>query len=190
MEERNDKEDDVVFEAVDEIDAERELTPEDRIKQLRKKLKDCQTERQQYLDGWQRLKADHLNSKKRAEAEQERVQERHTAAFIERLLPLCDSFEGALKSLDTDTGAQSATWKVGIEQIHSQLMQILRSYSVTTVVPEGSFDPRFHEAVSEAPVSDPKEHQMIQAVLQSGYMVGDRLIRPAKVVVGRYEKLK
>ncbi len=179
-------EDDVLFDAHEEADEELvdlEERAEDKLKALREKLAACQKEKQEYLDGWQRFKADVLNSKKRHESEREREKERQTAAFIEKILPLCDSFDMALRS-----NAEGNEWRVGFEQIYNQLLGIIKSYGVTLIAPEGaSFDPRFHEAVSEQLVADAALHQQVVDVLQNGYAIGDYLIRPAKVVVGNYE---
>ncbi len=180
------EDDDVLFEAQEEraeelIDMEERA--EDKLKALREKLAACQKEKHEYLDGWQRLKADILNSKKRQEGERERDKERQTAAFVEKILPLCDSFDMALRS-----NVEGNEWRTGFEQIYNQLTSIIKSYGVTIIEPKHEpFDPRFHEAVSEMPVSDAALHQTVVDVLQNGYAIGDYLIRPAKVVVGNYE---
>lgn len=180
------EEDDVLFETHEE-GSEELLDPEeraeDKLKALREKLAVCQKEKQEYLDGWQRLKADVLNSKKRQEADRTRDLERQTAAFVEKILPLCDSFDMALRG-----NSEGNEWRTGFEQIYNQLISIIKSYGVTIIAPHNEvFDPRFHEAVSEKPVTDESLHQKIVDVLQNGYAIGDYLIRPAKVVVGNYE---
>lgn len=182
--------DDVVFNAPDteelEIaDVEENLA--ESLRQCKEKLKICQQERQEYLDGWQRSRADHLNYKQRLEAERRHEMERQTAYFIEKLLPLCDSFDLALQGLETEKGARNE-WRAGIEQTYNQLLGMLKSYHVEVLEPKGVlFDPHFHEAISEIPVTDSTQHHIILDVLQKGYHVGERLIRPAKVVVGNYQ---
>lgn len=158
----------------------------DKIKALRQKLTTCQKERQEYLDGWQRQKADHLNAKRRMEDERAQDADRQAAKFVEKLLPLCDSFDIALKNLP-EKGSTGSEWRSGIEGMYAQLSSILSSYGVRTLTPTGEqFDPHMHEAVSEAPVTTDTQHHTVIDTLQSGYAVNDRLIRPAKVVVGNY----
>lgn len=158
-----------------------------KLKQCKEKLALCQKERQEYLDGWQRSKADYLNQKRRLEEERRQEIERNAAHFIEKLLPLCDSFDLALQNLAKQNGAKSE-WHAGIEQIYNQLMTVLKSYNVEVLVPLGlPFDPHVHEAVEDVSVTNPTQHHIIMDVLQNGYRVGERLIRPAKVVVGNYQ---
>lgn len=185
---------DVLFEMPDapeepEIeDIEGDVT--DALKKYKEKLKICQKERGEYLDGWQRSKADYLNQKRRLETERAQEIERSAIYFIEKLLPLCDSFDIALQNFAQENGGKSE-WKTGIEQIHNQLLSVLTSYNVEVLDPLGeAFDPHFHEAVSEMPVTDESQHHIIVNVLQNGYKIGERLIRPAKVVVGNYEPKK
>ncbi len=195
----DDENDEMVFEAPDagedaEVsDVEEDMA--DKLKKYKEKLKNCQKERQEYLDGWQRSKADYLNSKRRMEEEREHENERNAAHFIEKLLPLCDSFDLALANFSGQNNDQKEAkgnskndWRTGVEQIYNQLRTVLKSYTVEVLTPLGeAFNPHFHEAVSEVPVTDSAKHHIILDVLQNGYRVGGRLIRPAKVVVGNYE---
>lgn len=191
------EDDEMLFDAADladgETDGERdEPELEDveddfkgELKKWKEKLAVCRKERQEYLDGWQRAKADYLNSKQRLEAEREHEIDRQTARFVERLLPLCDSFDMALR--DLAKGNEKGDWRTGIEQIYNQLLGILKSYRVEALEPKGApFDPHFHEAVSEIPIADAAQDHTVLEVLQKGYAVGERLIRPAKVVVGNF----
>ena len=157
------------------------------LKKWKEKLAVCKKERQEYLDGWQRAKADYLNGKRRLEVEREREIERQTARFIERLLPLCDSFDLAIADMKKQKTTEG-NWRAGVEQIYNQMEGVLRSYHVEVLDPNGApFDPHFHEAVSEIPVTAETQAHIVLEVLQKGYAVGERLIRPAKVVVGNYK---
>ena len=157
------------------------------LKKWKEKLAVCKKERQEYLDGWQRAKADYLNGKRRLEVEREREIERQTARFIERLLPLCDSFDLAIADMKKQKTTEG-NWRAGVEQIYNQMEGVLRSYHVEVLDPNGApFDPHFHEAVSEIPVTAEAQDHIVLEVLQKGYAVGERLIRPAKVVVGNYK---
>ncbi len=182
--------DELIFDTADPIDQEIddiEASIEEKLRHYKEKLHICQKERQEYLDGWQRAKADYLNSKRRMEEEREQDRTRNTARFIETLLPLCDSFEIALRSTVSESETKNE-WRTGLEQVYQQLLTVMRTYHVDTLTPLGeTFDPHRHEAVSELPVTDPAQHHIILNVLQNGYTIGEHLIRPATVVVGTHE---
>lgn len=176
-----------ISEEIDELEIEEtEALSRQKIKKIKEELKRCKAEKQQYLDGWQREKADLLNIRKRQADELERIRVRTQSECIEKLLPLCDSFDMAMSNSDAWERADQS-WRKGIEQIHTQLQNILTSYDVHTVGSVGeAFNPHLHEAVSSAPVSNEKEHQTIVTVYQKGYRAGENLVRPAKVIVGEY----
>ncbi|MBX9906448.1 nucleotide exchange factor GrpE [Patescibacteria group bacterium] len=156
-----------------------------RIKKLKEELKKCNAEKKEYLDGWQRTKADYLNSKKRHDDERGQNAVRSEINLIEKILPLCDSFDMALAH--EDAGGEANVWKTGFVQIHSQLKSILADFKVTEIAAEGAhFDPYKHEALSSIAVDSEMKHDMVISVLQKGYMRGDTLLRPAKVVIGVY----
>lgn len=150
-----------------------------KIKELKEKLKACEKEKKDHLDGWQRSKADYLNSKKRHEEERAAIAGWTEDAFIERLLPLCDSFDMAVAQKGTDA------LDAGFKGIHTQLRGILTSVGVTEIDAEGKpFDPRIHEALKTETVEDAALEDVVVGVLQKGYMRKERLLRPAKVVIG------
>jgi molecular chaperone GrpE len=150
-----------------------------KIKELKDKLKACEKERKDYLDGWQRSKADYLNSKKRYDEERLLIASRAEDACIERLLPLCDSFDMAIAQKGEDA------WDQGFKSIYSQLQSLLASMDVEAIEAEGKpFDPKLHEALKTEVVEDEEQIDQVIAVLQKGYTRRDRLIRPAKVVIG------
>lgn len=173
---------------VDEIEFEDDgKTSEEKIKELRTALRACQKEKQAYLDGWQREKADSLNIKKRQADEMARERDRARADHVKRLLPLCDSFAMAMQ--DVSWEAADEKWRQGITQINDQLERILTEYNVTALGTAGEeFDPHIHEAVSNAPTTQKKEHNKVLSVFQKGYQMDGELVRPAKVVVGEYKE--
>jgi molecular chaperone GrpE len=150
-------------------------------KQLRDKLKRCEEEKRQTLEDLQRVKADFLNGKRRLEEQLSRDRERITEKHVEELLPLADSFEAAMSHKDWQQA--EASWQKGIEGIYAQLQSILRAYGVEAIDDAGSrFDPLRHEAVSHEGEGD-----TVVKVLQRGYRIGERVIRPARVAVGAKE---
>ena len=186
--------DEVVFEHPDHTDAgaEAEISDveedaENVLRKCKERLKVSQKERQEYLDGWQRAKADFLNNKKRREQEAAQEREREAARFAALLLPLCDSFERALAAVQNG-GSAREDWRAGLEQIYNQLAAILKSYNVEAIDPVGApFDPRLHEALSEREVAERAQDHAVLEVAQKGYRIGTALIRPAQVVVGKYK---
>ncbi len=172
------------FDDVDETEGNASL----RIKKLRDDLKKCGEERKEYLEGWQRIKADYLNSKKRFEEEKLQTRSYAQISFIEDLLPLCDSFDMALEHGKKDADSTDTILKTGLSQIHGQLQSLLAKYKVEEVQALGKpFDPHEHEALSSQPVDDTHMHDTVVVVLQKGYRQGDTLIRPAKVIIGTHE---
>ncbi len=164
-----------------------EATAQDSLKALRKKLKECEAEKQSYLDDVQRARADFLNSRRRLEEQLERDRERATDKILIELLTVSDSFDIAMA--DTERwNALDANWKNGIEAIYAKLSSILKSNNITPIDPVGStFNPEEHEAVSNNVVEDKKLIDTVTGVLQKGYKRNDHIIRPARVMVGTSE---
>ncbi len=190
----------VVVEASGDVDADSdeadiadlEESAEDALRKCKERLKACQKERLEFLDGWQRAKADFLNHKQRLEQERGEERERSRASFAASLLPLCDSFERARAEFANGdvsrSEANGKNWRAGIAQIYNQLAAVLKSYGVEAIDPAGApFDPRLHEALSEREVADPAQDHAVLEVAQKGYRIGTALIRPAQVVVGKYK---
>lgn len=169
-----------------------EVEEENKLKSLREKLKRCDAEKKAILEETQGIKADFLNARRRLEEEKKRDRELAKIDFLERLLPLCDSFYMAMSNREVWNKVDES-WRKGIEGINSQLQGILTDYSVKTLNPQGEeFDHNKHEALSTVPVTDKKEQDKVQVVIQMGYeMTGSDgrliLIRPARVIIGALE---
>ncbi len=178
--------DEAVFSDLEEAEG----TFAERLRKLKAELKICQSERKEYLNGWQRAKADYLNSKKRFDEERLETGKRAEIRFIEKLLPLADSFSLALEGLKhgKETAGKTADpWQSGMLQIHAQLTSLLKDLGVSDIEAMGSvFDPHIHEALSSQTVDDAKAHNTVIAVLQKGYLYRDTLLRPAKVIIGTH----
>jgi len=135
------------------------------------------------LEGWQRERADFQNFRKRIERDQEVSKQMITANVIKRFLPIIDDMDRAMKNCPTCE--EAVAWTDGIELIHRKLQTILESESVVEIEAEGQFfDPQFHEAISHEECDDLESGKIID-VIQKGYMIGDRVIRPALVRVAR-----
>lgn len=152
-----------------------------KLKKLRSELKEAQTKRDEYLAGWQREKADSVNTKNEAKRSAERSIERAKDAFIEELLPALDSFDMATASESWDNVAEE--WKSGMGRIHNQLLNVLQRNGVQRFGISGEkFDPAKHEAVQEVDDGDGESHTVLK-VLRHGYVTEGRVIRPAQVIV-------
>lgn len=157
--------------------------PEAELEQLRRELEAVRAQAAEYLDGWQRTQAEFANYRKRQEAEfLERVR-LNNAVLIARILPVLDDLERAIQTLPP--GLQSLTWVEGIFLIKRKLEVILEAEGLKPIETEGKFfDPLYHEAVTYEDAPGYREGQIIGEV-QRGYMLGDRVIRPALVRVAR-----
>lgn len=163
-----------------------------KIKKLKQELKESEKEKMEHLENLQRAKAEFLNAKRRLEEERQTDKERSVNDLIEKLLPMSDSFQMARSNKDA-WEAIDATWRKGVESIHTQLQAILSSYGVTELHPQGEvFDPSKHDAMTNVPVENESDHHKVMQVVQNGYerTINGKtyMIRPARVVVGEFEQ--
>lgn len=161
----------------------------EKIKKLKEELKICKEEKQEYLDGWQRSKADFVNLKKRSADEVLESRERSSEFFIMDLLPILDSFDMAFKNKEAWESAP-VQWRKGIEYIYSQLLSVLETNQVKVLDPTGEeFDPNMHHSAMNVQVEDPAQEGKVVEVILKGYRMKDRVLRPAHVKVGSTESL-
>lgn len=152
-------------------------------KKLREQLKACQSERQEYLAGWQRAKADLINRNKQFEEERRKILDFASEDLIHELLSVLDSFSMAFSNKDSWESVD-ATWRSGVEHIYSQLRNIMKSHGVEEEDPLGEqFDPNEHESVGTEPTDEEGKDGTIAAVIQKGYRLKGKQIRPARVRV-------
>jgi molecular chaperone GrpE len=150
-------------------------------KRLMQELEQAQAKAQENLDGWQRALADFSNYKRRVERDQSQTYQNAIGMVVKRYLPVLDDLERALNNRPKDS--EGAAWASGIELIYRKLATAIEAEGVMVMDAEGQmFDPNFHEAISQEPNSEFESGQIID-VLQKGYLIGDRVIRPAIVRV-------
>ena len=150
---------------------------------LKQGLAECQAQAQEYLDGWQRSRAEFANYRKRMEREQAQAYQNATGQVIKRYLEVLDDLERALKNRPQE--GEGAAWSNGIELIYRKLLTYLESQGVQPMQAEGqTFDPNLHEAVTLEESPQHESGQIIE-VLQPGYMLGDKILRPAMVRVAK-----
>ncbi|OGZ95734.1 MAG: nucleotide exchange factor GrpE [Candidatus Sungbacteria bacterium RIFCSPHIGHO2_01_FULL_50_25] len=157
----------------DEEGIPQELTG--KIKKLREELKRCEAERKEYLEGWQRAKADFINFKKDEGKRFEDMARFVTTSIVEEFLPVLDSFDLALQH-----GVPKEVEK-GIMLIRSQFEDVLRKRGIEEihVKPGDPFDPAKHESVGETKSEHPPG--TIADVVQKGYVFRERVMRPVRV---------
>jgi len=137
----------------------------------------------EYLDGWQRARAEFANYKKRIERDQEEARGRAAAALLAKILPVEDDLRRAVRERPEAEGYPH--WADGIELIQRKLAALLEAEGVEVIPADGvAFDPALHEAVTYEPSNDHKEGEIIE-VIQQGYRLGERVLRPARVRVAR-----
>ncbi len=143
-------------------------------------LAGCRKERDEYLDGWKRAKADLINHKKDEIKRFEAIMKMANESLIKELIGVLDSFDLALNNLEKEGKAEK-----GVYLIRTQLEDILRKSGLEkmAVVPGRPFDPSFCEAI--AAVESDKPSGTIIEEIEKGYSLGGKLIRPARVKVAK-----
>lgn len=146
-------------------------------------IEQLRVEADEYLDGWQRARAEFANYKKRVDREQAEARARISGEILLRYLGITDDLERALKERPVE--GEGADWSDGIELIYKKFMAMLEAEGVVLIPAEGlEFDPNFHEAVSHDESEEHAEGEVIE-VLTPGYIIGDRVLRPAMVRVAK-----
>ncbi len=172
-------------EAVEKEDIVDEEAPEEssELDTLQEELQAAQAEAEEYLDGWRRAQAEFANYKKRQRAEQKRIQEFANADLIRKLLPVLDDFDRAMATMPAPL--HKLSWSEGLLMVRHKLDVILQSEGVEPIETEGeAFDPHYHEAVTHEELEGYDEGDIIGEV-QRGYVLGERVLRPALVRVAK-----
>ena len=146
-------------------------------------LEKVTAERNEYLNGWQRAKADFANAKKQHETALKECRTMANEGLIEEILPVLQSFEMAFGNREAWEKVDK-NWRAGVEYIYTQLKTVVEQNGLEAVSPLGLiFDPMLHEAVRFEITDDAKKANTVSAVIEKGYKLGGKLIKPAKVVV-------
>jgi len=150
---------------------------------LEQQLTNAQAKANEYLDGWQRARAEFANYRKRIEKERDELYQNATADTLRKLFPIIDDFDRAVANLPADKVDDDVI--KGFALIHRKLLTTLDSAGIKVINPVGEeFDPTYHEAIGRDTSSDlPSGH--VTTVLQKGYVQGDKVLRPALVRVAQ-----
>jgi molecular chaperone GrpE len=155
-----------------------QLTAE--METLKKQLEEAQAKASEYKDSWLRSQAEFQNYKKRLDRDNEMMYASMKGDIIKKVLPALDDLERALQNRPAENA-----WANGIELIARKLQNMLDVEGVKRIEAEGlEFNPNFHEAISHEP-NDQVESGHVIAIVQNGYMLGERVIRPALVRVAQ-----
>lgn len=146
------------------------------------KVSKLEKQSQEYFEGWQRERADFLNYKKRIEREQISLKNYTTAEIIKKYLVVVDDMELALKNQPGN--AECLNWVNGVNLIYQKLISILESEGVVRIPTDGVFDPNLHEALTQIDSDDIESGHVVE-VMRNGYRIGERILRPALVIVAR-----
>jgi molecular chaperone GrpE len=154
---------------------------EGQIAELQFQLESEQAKSEEYLDLLRRTQADFVNYKRRAGQEQQEGKLAAQAEVLNKLLPVLDDLGRALQA--TPPELANSSWAQGILLVARRLMSTLEQMGVRQIgTPGEQFDPRIHEALGSQPNSGRPEGTILQ-VTRPGYVLGDRVIRPAQVIV-------
>ena len=150
------------------------------VESLKQALAEAQQKAEEYLANWQRTQADFINYKRRTEQERQDFSRFANANLSLSLLPVLDDLERALSSTPQTKSAKHS-WVEGVRLVDRKFRTTLEAQGVTPIKALGEpFDPNFHEAVRQ----DKGKEGIVIEEIQKGYMIHDKLLRPAKVVVG------
>lgn len=151
-----------------------------KLKKMREELKEVQKKRDEYLDGWQRCKADSVNARKEAEARASRSAELLREALVHDIIPALDSFDMATGSEAWESVSDG--WKSGMEMVRDQLLDALRRHGIERFGKVGEpLDHLMHELVEERD-DVAGESGTVVRILRYGYKNGDRVLRAAQVI--------
>lgn len=148
---------------------------------LEEQLAAAEAQAAEYLEGWQRARAEFANARKRLEKSRAEARRNATVEVVRKLLPILDDFARALDNVPETIAEDS--WFEGVALVYRKLQGILEEENIERIEAVGApFDPNFHEAVLQEE-SDKYESGIVIKELQAGYRLGERVIRPAMVVV-------
>jgi len=163
------------------LQEELELVDQEEREVLQLSLDESREKAQEYLEGWQRSRAEFANFKKRIMKEKQSIHQYARGEVIKDFLDIADDLGRALQ--DRPESGEGAAWADGIELIYKKLLSKLESEGVERMDAEGEiFDPNIHEAIFMEENEDYESGQIIE-VVQDGYTLGDRVLRPALVRV-------
>lgn len=173
----------VVSDNADNPENAEEVTVDELIGKLAELQKRAETERaraDEMTNHAKRVQAEFDNYRRRTLDNAKKVRDDATGDVLIKIVPVLDVIEQALKMIDDEKVAK------GVKMIEDEITKLLASYNVTEIEAEGKdFDPKYHEAIMQAPAEKEELCDTVKEVFQKGYKMGDRVIRPARVIVNK-----
>lgn len=158
------------------------------LKKLRADLKVCKKEREEYLIGWQKERADFVNYKKQEDDRKMNFSESMRERILTRFLTVMDSFNMAFQNKELWEKVDE-NWRKGVEYIYAQLNTIFEEYGIKEIGEIGeNFDPSIHQSIEMISTDKKEDNHKIAVIIQKGYKLGDRVIRPVRVNVFEYHE--
>ena len=158
-----------------------EVEVETQISELEENLAQAESQAAEYLDGWQRARAEYANARKRLERERAEAYGRAAVDYAQKMLPILDDFNRALSNVPDEI--EQNDWFEGISLVTRKMNSILEDLKVEKIEAIGQpFDPNFHEALALTEAKGFESGTVVEEV-QGGYKLGERVIRPALVNV-------
>ena len=180
----DDSRDDIVFEDNTEVTA---TDWTQKVVKLKTRIKELEKKNSELLDSWQRDKADFINARKGDENAKAEFLKFAKADVISEIIPVLDSFDNAMKNKEAWEKVDK-NWRTGVEYIHSQLLNTLTSHGLKVINPIGEmYDHVRDESVETVSVDSKENDGKILEVVQVGYELNGKEIRPPKVKIGHFE---
>ena len=158
------------------------------LKKFRNELKQAKKEKEEYLTGWQKERAEFANYRKQEDDRRSMFSESVRERIITRFLTVSDSFNMAFANREAWEKVDE-NWRKGVEYIYSQMNTIFEEYGVKPIGEvDENFDPNFHQSIDVVETDKKELDHKVANVIQKGYKLGDRVIRPARVNVYEYKE--
>ncbi|MFA5791534.1 MAG: nucleotide exchange factor GrpE [Candidatus Paceibacterota bacterium] len=158
------------------------------LKKIRVDLKQAKAEKQEYLTGWQKERAEFANYRKQEEDRKVMFSESMRERILTRFLSVIDSFNMAFANREAWEKVDE-NWRKGVEYIYTQMNTIFEEYGVKPIGEEGeAFDPNIHQSIDMVETDKKELDHKVVVVIQKGYKLGERVMRPARVNVYEYKE--
>lgn len=159
-----------------------------KVLKLKAELKQARKEKEEYLVGWQKERADFMNYKKQEEDRKSMFSESMRERILSRFLIVLDSFNMAFQNKSAWEKVDES-WRKGIEYIFAQMNTVFEEYGVKPIGVVGErFDPNFHQSIDMVETKEKEQDHTVASVVQTGYVLGERVLREAKVNVYEYKE--
>jgi len=158
------------------------------LKKFRNSLKACEAEKGEYLTGWQKERAEFANYRKQEDERKINFSESVRERILTRFLSVLDSFNMAFANKENWEKADE-NWRKGVEYIYTQMNTIFDEYGVKTIGDVGeAFDPNIHQSIDTVETDKKENDHKVASIVQKGYKLGERIMRPARVNVYEYKE--